>query len=192
MSIATKRGDGGQTGLAGGIRVSKASLRVDAYGTVDELNSILGVARSQCENTPPPGPDQADSARTVSNWFGDGYAARKPQAASPDPRRNGGGTHASGARDGSDRGPAFRLVLARRTPQAAAYDVARTVCRRAERCTVRLIESGEAVNPNILAYLNRLSDLLWLFARKIEVDSGVANSLREMNNKSGPKWLRAS
>jgi cob(I)alamin adenosyltransferase len=50
MSISTKRGDGGQTGLAGGIRVSKACLRVEAYGTVDELNSVLGVARSQSED----------------------------------------------------------------------------------------------------------------------------------------------
>ena len=50
MSIATKTGDGGQTGLAGGIRVSKADLRVDAYGTVDELNSTLGFARSICQN----------------------------------------------------------------------------------------------------------------------------------------------
>src|SRR5580658_7903510 len=50
MSIATKRGDGGQTGLAGGIRVSKSSLRVEAYGTVDELNSTLGIARSVCED----------------------------------------------------------------------------------------------------------------------------------------------
>ena len=50
MSIATKRGDGGQTGLAGGIRVSKSSLRVEAYGTVDELNSVLGLARSHCED----------------------------------------------------------------------------------------------------------------------------------------------
>ena len=76
-------------------------------------------------------------------------------------------------------------------PTGAAYDVARTVCRRAERGVVRLIESGEAVNPNILAYLNRLSDLLWLFARKIEVDAGITNSLRDMNEKAGPKWSRA-
>jgi cob(I)alamin adenosyltransferase len=76
-------------------------------------------------------------------------------------------------------------------PTGAAYDVARTVCRRAERCVVRLVESGETINPNILAYLNRLSDLLWLFARKVEVDAGVRNSLREMNEKSGPKWSRA-
>jgi len=51
MSIATKRGDGGETGLAGGIRVSKSSLRVETYGTVDELNSALGLARSMCDDT---------------------------------------------------------------------------------------------------------------------------------------------
>src|SRR6185369_2239780 len=77
------------------------------------------------------------------------------------------------------------------TSSGAAYDVARTVCRRAERCVVRLIESGDAVEPNILAYLNRLSDLLWLFARKAEITAGVENSLREMNGKPGPRWSRA-
>ena len=76
-------------------------------------------------------------------------------------------------------------------PAGAFYDHARTICRRAERCAVRLMESGEAVNSNVLAYLNRLSDLLWLFARKLEVEAGVTNSLREMNEKSGPKWSRA-
>ena len=76
------------------------------------------------------------------------------------------------------------------TVAGAAYDLARTVCRRAERCVVRLIESGEGVEPNILAYLNRLSDLLWLFARKVELGAG-SSSLREMNGKSGPRWSRA-
>jgi cob(I)alamin adenosyltransferase len=77
------------------------------------------------------------------------------------------------------------------TVAGAAYDLARTVCRRAERCVVRLIEAGEAVEPNILAYLNRLSDLLWLFARKVEVGAGASTSLREINGKSGPRWSRA-
>jgi cob(I)alamin adenosyltransferase len=77
------------------------------------------------------------------------------------------------------------------TRSGAAYDVARTVCRRAERCVVRLMESGEVVEPNILAYLNRLSDLLWLFARKAEILAGVENSLRELNGKKGPRWSRA-
>jgi cob(I)alamin adenosyltransferase len=77
------------------------------------------------------------------------------------------------------------------TAAGAAYDLARTVCRRAERCVVRLIESGEAVEPSILAYLNRLSDLLWLFARKVELGVEQSTSLREINGKSGPQWSRA-
>jgi hypothetical protein len=76
-------------------------------------------------------------------------------------------------------------------PAGAFYDHARTICRRAERCGVRLKESGEEVNPSVLAYLNRLSDLLWLFARKLEIGEGVTNSLREMNEKTGPKCSRA-
>ena len=74
---------------------------------------------------------------------------------------------------------------------AAAYDVARTVCRRAERNVVRLAEAGEAVEPNVLAYLNRLSDLIWLFGRKLEFDAGLNASLRAANEKAGPRWSRA-
>src|SRR5262249_46723944 len=74
---------------------------------------------------------------------------------------------------------------------AAAYDVARTGCRRAERTLVRLMESGEPVGPNILAYLNRLSDLLWLFSRKIELAAGVCGGLRAVTGKAGPRWSRA-
>ena len=74
---------------------------------------------------------------------------------------------------------------------AAAFNLARTVCRRAERGVVRLSESGEAIQPSILAYLNRLSDLLWLFARKLELDAGVNSSLRVQTGKDGNRWSRA-
>jgi cob(I)alamin adenosyltransferase len=74
---------------------------------------------------------------------------------------------------------------------AAAYDLARTVCRRAERNLVRLQESGAVVQPFILAYLNRLSDLLWLFGRKLEHDAGVSGSLREVTGKAGNRFSRA-
>jgi cob(I)alamin adenosyltransferase len=74
---------------------------------------------------------------------------------------------------------------------AAAYDVARTICRRAERNVVRLAESGETVDASILAYLNRLSDLIWLFGRKLEFDAGVSGSLRAASGKPGAKWSRA-
>ena len=191
MSIATKRGDAGQTGLAGGIRVSKSSLRVEAYGTVDELNSALGVARSHCESQ-----DLRDRTKLIQQELfriGSGLAtppeSRKPQVPVPEELVEGltRQVHEIEATEGllSD------WSLPGEHPTGAAYDFARTVCRRSERCVVRLIESGEAVNPNILAYLNRLSDLLWLFARKIEVEAGISNSLREMNGKSGAKWSRA-
>jgi cob(I)alamin adenosyltransferase len=74
---------------------------------------------------------------------------------------------------------------------AAAFDVARTICRRAERAIVRLVESGDAVQPRILAYVNRLSDLLWLFARKLERDAGVSGSLRTATGKAGNRFSRA-
>jgi len=191
MSIATKRGDGGQTGLAGGIRVSKSSLRVESYGTVDELNSILGLARAHCEDA-----DLCERTKLIQRELfriGSGLAtppeSPKPQVPVTEEMVEGitRQVHEIEAIDGllSD------WSLPGEHPTAAAYDVARTVCRRAERNVVRLIESGDAANPNILAYLNRLLDLLWLFARKIEVDAGVTNSLREMNGKTGPKWSRA-
>jgi cob(I)alamin adenosyltransferase len=191
MSIATKRGDGGQTGLAGGIRVSKSSLRVETYGTVDELNSVLGMARSHCEDE-----DLRERTKLIQRELfrvGSGLAtppeSRKPQVPITEEMVEGltRQVHEIEAIEGllSD------WSLPGEHPTSAIYDVARTVCRRAERCVVRLIESGEGVEPNSLAYLNRLSDLLWLFARKIEVDAGVKNSLRDMNAKQGPKWSRA-
>ena len=73
---------------------------------------------------------------------------------------------------------------------AAAYDVARTVCRRAERCVVRLQESGEEVNPHVVPYLNRLSDLLWLMGRLLELRAGVDAKLRDSGHE-GPRWSRA-
>ena len=189
-SIATKSGDGGQTGLAGGIRVSKASLRVDTYGNVDELNSALGFARSICD-------DEelcASTLRIQRELFKVGSSlATPPTSAKPAVVIEASLTealtsevHALEAMEGmiSD------WSVPGATPAGAAYDMARTICRRAERGVVRLQESGEAFQPEILPYLNRLSDLLWLFGRKLDKGMGEP-SLREMNGKSGPRWSRA-
>jgi cob(I)alamin adenosyltransferase len=73
---------------------------------------------------------------------------------------------------------------------AAAYDVARTVCRRAERVIVRLHDEGGAVDARAMAYVNRLSDLLWLFSRLVEKEAGVDSRLRN-GEKGGPNWSRA-
>ena len=75
-------------------------------------------------------------------------------------------------------------------PAAAAYDVARTVCRRAERIVVRLKDGGESLDPLVIPYVNRLSDLLWLFGRLLEKESGVDGRLRDDEHR-GPSWSRA-
>lgn len=191
MSIATTRGDGGQTGLAGGIRVSKASLRVDTYGNVDELISTLGFARSICDDR-----EIAEFANGVQReLFKVGSALATPPE-SPKPQvpidtamveRLTAEVHRIEAIEGmlSD------WSVSGAHTAAAAFDVARTVCRRTERGVVKLAEAGEPVQPAILAYLNRLSDLLWLFGRKLEKDAGVSGSLRAETGKAGNRWSRA-
>jgi cob(I)alamin adenosyltransferase len=190
MSIATTHGDRGQTGLAGGIRISKADLRVEAYGTVDELNSTLGFARSICSN------------KEICTWteeiqrtlFRVGSALATPVESKKTPPVISTEdvdaltklVHHIEATDGilSD------WSLPGAHTESAAYEVARTVCRRAERNAVRLAASGVEVKPEVLAYLNRLSDLIWLFGRLIEVNAGVDARLRN-DEKAGPKWSRA-
>lgn len=142
-SIATTRGDGGQTGLAGGIRVSKASRRVDTYGTVDELISVLGFARSICGDS-----DISEFARGVQReLFTVGSAlATPPDSSKPEVpvepamvERLTAEVHRLEAIDGmlSD----WSVSGANTT--AAAFDVARTVCRRAERGAVKLSEDPD-------------------------------------------------
>jgi len=190
-SISTMRGDGGETSLAGGVRVSKGSLRVETYGTVDELNSSLGFARSICE-------DAAMAAFTKDvqqDLFKIGSSLATP-AESPKPQvavdaalvdRLTAEVHRLEAIDGM----LADWSIPGEHRAAAAYDVSRTICRRAERALVRLQESGATVQPTILAYLNRLSDLLWLFGRKLEHDAGVSGSLRDVTGKTGNRFSRA-
>lgn len=191
MSIATTRGDGGQTGLAGGIRVSKSSPRVEAYGTVDELNSALGLARSMCED-----PDLCERTEVIQRTlFQVGSAlATPPESRKGQPPVTPEMVEAL-TRQVHEIEATEGLLSDWSVPGAhkagAAYDLARAICRRAERCVVRLVEAGETVEPNVLAYMNRLSDLLWLFGRKLEVEAGVSSSLRKANDKEGPRWSRA-
>ena len=190
-SISTTKGDSGQTGLAGGIRVSKASLRVDAYGNVDELNSALGFARSICEDA-----EIAELSKGIQrDLFKVGSSLATP-AGSPKPQvpvttemveALTAEVHRIEAIDGVLDDWSLPGAL----PVAAAFDLARTVCRRAERGVVRLVESSEPVQPAILPYLNRLSDLLWILGRKLEHDAGVSGSLREITGKVGNRFSRA-
>lgn len=190
MSIATMRGDGGTTGLAGGIRVSKSDLRVETYGTIDELNTVLGFARSISTN------------QEIKEWteqiqrtlFRLGSALATPPESKKQPpvisledvSMLTGLVHKIEAMEGI----LGDWSLPGAHTESAAFEVARTVCRRAERNTVRFVESGAIVSPEILSYLNRLSDVIWLFGRFIEKTAGVDARLRP-DDKAGPKWSRA-
>ena len=191
MSIATKRGDAGQTGLAGGIRVSKSALRVESYGTIDELNSALGLARaiSSDEDLKRRTKEIQRELFRVGSSLATPLESRKGQVPVTEEMVEALTTqvHELEAVEGllSD------WSLPGETAEGAAFDLARTICRRAERNIVRVIEGGEEIAPTILAYVNRLSDLLWLFARKAELASAAESNLREMNNKQGPRWSRA-
>ena len=132
MSIATKRGDGGQTGLAGGIRVSKADLRVESYGTVDELNAVLGFARSICQN-PNHRVDLKHPAHPFPRRLRPSHPSREQEETAchlaEDVDRLTDLVHKIEAAEGilSD------WSLPGAHTESAAYEVARTVCRRAER-----------------------------------------------------------
>ncbi|MSO23456.1 MAG: cob(I)yrinic acid a,c-diamide adenosyltransferase [Acidobacteria bacterium] len=190
MSIATKRGDKGQTDLVGHIRVSKADLRVECYGTIDELISQMGFARSICADE-----EVCNIVKTIQrDLFKLGSAiATPPESKKPAPeitdemvRELDSQVH----RIESMAGIMGDWTLPGGTPDASALDMTRTVCRRAERNCVRLVESGGLDNSHILAYLNRLSDLLWLLGRMIEVRAGVDASLRP-KGEPGKRWSRA-
>ncbi len=192
MSIATKRGDGGQTGLVGDVRVSKADARVEAYGCVDELNSVLGFARSICQNKDVCSWTEAIQ-KTLFRLGGvlataSATATKKTEASvtTADVDQLTDLVHKIEATPGllSD------WSLPGAHTEAAAFDMARTSCRRAERQVVRLAESGDSVDPQVLAYLNRLSDVLWLFGRLLEVQAGVDSKLRD-DIHAGARWSKA-
>ena len=191
MSISTMRGDGGETSLAGGVRVSKASERVETYGTIDELISSLGFARSICEDA-----DIAALTKSIQqDLFKIGSSLATP-AESPKPQIQIEPSLVDRLTTEVHRIEAIDGILADWSipgehRAAAAFDVARTICRRGERALVRLQEGGVAVQPAVLAYVNRLSDLVWLFGRKIEHDAGVSSSLRDATGKAGNRFSRA-
>ncbi len=190
MSIATKRGDGGQTSLPGGVRVSKSNARVECYGTIDELISQMGFARSimsQLEIKQLVKNLQRDLFK-VGSAIGTAPESRKPAPAITPEMVNVLEAHVH--RIEALPGILGDWSLPGEIPDSAAMDVARTVCRRAERLAVHLFEQGILENPHILAYLNRLSDLLWLLGRQLELEAEADAALRP-KDQPGNKWSRA-
>ncbi len=190
MSIVTKGGDRGQTGLVGGVRVSKSSLRVEAYGAVDELNSQVGFARAIC-----PTAAVAELLKDIQRELfavGGALATPAPRSAA-EPAVTAAMVErltAEVSRVEAIEGVLGDWAIPGEHAASAALDVARTSCRRAERRVVQLAESGAEVGAELLAYLNRLSDLLWILGRQIEVEAGVDAALRTPAT-GGPKWSRA-
>jgi cob(I)alamin adenosyltransferase len=176
MRIYTKTGDNGETGLFGGPRVPKDSPRIEAFGTVDELNAFVGVARAESL------PVEIDEllARIQSELFDVGA-----QLATPDPAAHGtasiGPSRIAALEAAIDRfeatlEPLRQFILPGGTPGAAGLHVARAVCRRAERRIVALFyEPGIKVSGDLLVYLNRLGDLLFVLARAANSAAGHAD-----------------
>ncbi len=191
MSIATKHGDGGDTGLIGGGRVSKADLRVEAYGTVDELGAAMGFARSICDDGEVRELTKAIQRElfTVAGAIASPLGGAESETTYVTPEMVESLTrHVT--RVEATEGILSDWSLPGDHAAAAAYDVARTVCRRAERAVVRLSETGVEINPQVVPYLNRLSDLLWLLGRLLELRAGLDTRLREGGDKA-PRWSRA-
>jgi cob(I)alamin adenosyltransferase len=173
MSIATKTGDEGMTGLMFNRRISKTDGRIEAYGTVDELNAALGLVRASSRKD--------FVGQNILAIQKDLVAVMGELATLPADmaryREKGYATFSENMTERLDK--LIQEIEAQKityegwaTPGAnlssATLDVARTVCRRAERQIWGLAEKGQLENPLISVFLNRLSDLLWLFARWTE------------------------
>lgn len=173
MSIATKTGDKGTTALMYGRRVSKCHPRVEAYGCVDELNAALGLARASASHDFVRNHlfiiqkdlvvlmgELATVVEDLPRYVKDGYTLVTSQM-----------THKLDAviREIEAQQVSFKgWATPGSSLHAAALDTARTVCRRAERHVCALQEAGQLQNSEIIIYLNRLADMLWLLARWVE------------------------
>jgi cob(I)alamin adenosyltransferase len=173
MSIATKKGDDGMTALMYGRQVPKTHPRIEACGAVDELNAALGVAHASVAHEFVRNNlliiqkdlivlmgELSVQAGDLARYVKDGHVLVTPALTAPldmlvDEIEKQNVSTKGWATPGA-------------TPTGAALDLARTICRRAERRVCTLQESGELKNVEMVAYLNRLSDLLWLFARWVE------------------------
>ncbi len=174
MKIYTKTGDQGDTGLFGGPRVAKNDARIEAYGTVDELNSLLGVARTF--ELP------AEIDRLVERIQNELFSLGA-QLATPDPTAHQtalvGPTQIAALESAIDHyeaglEPLRQFILPGGTTAAAHLHLARTVCRRAERRLVSLVQtSPQPIAADLVIYLNRLSDLLFVLARAANRAAGT-------------------
>ena len=180
MSIVTKTGDAGTTGLIYGHRIPKNDPRVEAFGTVDELNSALGVARAAATEKFV-GENLFWIQKSLVDVMGEigvlpedlpryekaGFILIKPELTAK--------LEALVKEIEAQKITFTGWATPGATPAAAALDLARSICRRAERRVFDLQSTGQLPNTEILIFLNRLSDLLWLFARWTETQAGAVD-----------------
>lgn len=160
-SVYTKTGDAGTTGLYTGERVPKSSLRVEAYGTIDELQAFLGLARSYAENKRVQ-TELYDIERSLWTLMAD-IASLNAKPAITDQQVR----HLERVIDKLDEKlePLSNFVIPGEKQSSSYLHVARTVARRAERALWRVLDAGESVHESNLRYLNRLSDLCFILCR---------------------------
>ncbi len=165
--IYTKTGDKGTTSLIGGTKVSKSHRRIEAYGTVDELNSFIGLCRDHLKTEPIPHVLQEVQDRLFT--IGSALACdpeKEPKLKIPDLKEVDITLLEKEMDTMNETLPPMRsFILPGGHIAASTLHVARCVCRRAERCCVRLQKKNDAIEPLIITYLNRLSDYLFVLSR---------------------------
>ena len=175
MKIYTKTGDLGETSLVGGQRVSKTCRRLESYGTIDELCSHIGLLITYCESA-----RDRDFLLSVQGtlFVVGGYLATDNSQRDIRPGNMVTDEMVAAVEREIDAlqevvPPLHLFVLPGGTCGAAQAHVCRTVCRRAEREILRLVESGAEVEAHVTSYVNRLSDYLFVLARKLNADAGM-------------------
>ena len=178
--VYTRTGDQGQTALVGGGRVSKASIRVDAYGDVDELNCVIGLSRARM-----PGADVNDALGLIQNdlfTLGADLASPSEIAVPRIEESFTGKLEELADRFLTELEPLKEFILPGGSEAGAVLHLARTVARRAERRVVALSET-EQLNPETIVYLNRLSDLLFILARVVNHRAGVPEKMTDFSKR---------
>jgi cob(I)alamin adenosyltransferase len=191
--IYTRTGDDGTTGLVGGQRVAKNATRIEAYGTIDELSSVIGTARAALERVPDP-PKRAAQLDAWLAWTQDAlFNLGTDLATLPEDRWPEmplvGQTDATALERAIDEAqqdlvPLDTFILPGGSLPGAYLHLARTVCRRAERLLVALRDERGAISPEVLRYVNRLSDALFVWARWI--NDGLGEPEFRWNPKASP------
>ena len=177
MKIYTKFGDSGETALYGGKRIPKDALLIEAIGTVDELNAYIGYAQTQIQEA-----DISELLDRIQNHlFAVGADLATPESHTKSTEIRISDDFTSEMEEAIDRlsdelSPLTNFILPGGGTAGALLHVARAVCRRGERCVVRLSREAD-INPEIIRCLNRLSDLLFVFARVVNHRSQMSEQI---------------